>query len=191
MEVDSQLTEALNRLARGQEVPVHLFESAHEGLGRMAASLLRQERQDHTLSIHDLVGEAYLRFTRARDDLRFNSRAEFYALFRLFMRRVLLDHARRRNTGKRMPPGTQLYSGMIDEIESRVGLPHVDFLDLAEALERLEMTHPHEVQIVEFRFFFGLSDHEIGELLRLPRRRVQQKWHLAKALLARRLGELP
>jgi RNA polymerase sigma factor (TIGR02999 family) len=140
---------------------------------------LRRERSDHTLQPTALVHEVYVKiFGQTPPEAR--SRAHFIALAAQVMRRYLVDHARTKKTDKRGgdPQTVPLEHAFIyDERRSD------EFLAVHEALERLREWAPRQSQIVEMRYFGGMSEEEIAEYLKVSSRTVKRDWAMARAWL--------
>jgi RNA polymerase sigma factor (TIGR02999 family) len=167
--------EALDRL-----IPVVYTE-----LRRQAARHLRRERPGHTLLTTDLIHEAYLRLVDQKN-VRWQNRAHFFAVAAQLMRRILVDHARRRNRAKRGGSGIVL---PLDEgllVAAEKSDEHLLALD--EALMRLAAIDGRQSQIVELRFFSGLSIEETAAVLGVSLTTVKDDMNMAKAWLRRELG---
>ena len=156
-----------------------LFDLLYSDLRRIAAYQLRKERSDHTLQPTALVNEVYVKiFRQTPPEAR--SRAHFIALAAQVMRRFLVDHARNKKADKRghhaqmIPIETAL---IYDERRSD------EFLAVHDALERLREWAPRQSQIVEMRYFGGMSEDEIGEYLKISSRTVKRDWAMARAWL--------
>ena len=161
-----------------------LMPLVYDDLGRIAGSYLNAERGGHTLQATDLVHEAYLRLAEYREP-KFENRKHFYAVAAQAVRRILVDHARRRGASKRndsvLPPD----SGLVLQ-------PGIDVLALDEALSRLASNDPEKARIVELRYFAGLSVPAIAEMTGMSPATVKREWAIAKAWLFRALnGEAP
>jgi RNA polymerase sigma factor (TIGR02999 family) len=166
--------EALDRL-----IPVVYTE-----LRRQAARHLRRERAGHTLQTTDLIHEAYLRLVDQRN-VRWQNRAHFFAVAAQSMRRILVDHARRRRRAKRGGSGIVL---ALDERLVAAPKSDVDLLALDEALTRLAAIDVRQSQIVELRFFSGLSIEETSAVIGVSRTTVKDDLNMAKAWLRREIG---
>lgn len=157
-----------------------LMPKAYAELRRLAAYHLRLERSGHTLRPTDLVHEAYLRL-RQQHSIDAASRVEFMSLASMMMRRILVDHAKRRGRQKR---GNGVADVPIDDAAARTQIDiaeqQVDVLALEEALVKLAKLDPRQVQIVEFHFFGGLTFDEIAELLGVSLSTVMREWRLAR-----------
>jgi|HubBroStandDraft_4_1064222.scaffolds.fasta_scaffold28958_2 RNA polymerase sigma factor (TIGR02999 family) len=174
-----EITQLLARWSGGNRDALNeLMPLIYSELKRMAAAYLRGERPGATLQVTALVHEAYLRLVDCREP-RFESRKHFYVFAAQMMRRILVDHARRRNAGKRdvaVQPGSGI-----------VIAPNVDVLDLDDALQRLALADPGKARIVELRYFAGLSIEEVAEITDSSPATVKRQWTIARALLYRTL----
>jgi RNA polymerase sigma factor (TIGR02999 family) len=166
--------EALDRL-----LPVVYTE-----LHRQAARHLRRERAGHTLQTTDLIHEAYLRLVDQRN-VRWQNRAHFFAVAAQLMRRILVDHARRRGRAKR---GGSNIALPLDEGLVMAAESESDLLALDEALTRLAAIDARQTQIVELRFFGGLSIEETAAVLGVSPTTVKDDSNIAKAWLRREIG---
>jgi len=155
-------------------------------LRALAADFLVRERSDHTLQPTALVHEAWIRLS-AQDDSRWANRAQFFALAAQAMRRVLIDHARRKQAGKR--GGGLRRITLSPDVAPELDSSDVDLLVLDEALERLAALDARQARVVELRFFAGLTVEEVAEALGASARTVASQWRLARAWLSRELGE--
>jgi RNA polymerase sigma-70 factor (ECF subfamily) len=185
----SDITELLDRWSAGDEQALHtLLPLVYAELQTLAQHYLRQERVGHTLEPAALVHEAYLRLTGLRK-MRLQSRTHFYGAAATAMRRVLVDHARRRNAEKR---GGGLETVNTEpRLETPVDLP-LDVVALDGALERLAAFAPDKAKVVELRYFGGLSVDETAEFLGISPTTVKRHWKFARAFLYRALdGTVP
>ena len=141
---------------------------------------MRGERKDHTLQPTALVNEAYVRLLRGGEH-DWRDRAHFLAVASTVMRRILVDHARRRAAAKRRHAD--------DPSPPDVGGRHTPEVILAvdDALTRLAVSNPRQARIVELRFFAGLTDDEVASVLGVSPRTVKRDWATAKAWLYERL----
>lgn len=151
-------------------------------LRSLAKHFMRQERPDHTLQTTALINEAYLRLVRYRE-IEWQDRAHFFKIAAREMRRVLVDYARRRNANKRID-ARQV------SLDDAVGItlegdPNLIALD--EALTCLETLWPRKVQIVELRYFVGLSTDETARILGISTATVEREWRSAKAWMLNQL----
>ena len=154
-------------------------------LRRIAAAYLRRERRDHTLQPTALVHEAYLRLID-QSIADCHSRAQFFAIAAKLMRQILVDHARR---NRRIKRGGANKVALDDAGDVRQQEPQVDLLALNEALEKLTELDPRQGRIVELRFFGGLTEEEIAEILNVSTITVKRDWRIAKAALHHHLGQ--
>ena len=179
-----EVTELLNRYARGdKQAEQQLLPVIYKELRRIAAHHLRRERPGHTLQPTDLVHEAYLRMTGLRET-EWKSRTHFFAMAAQVMRHVLVDYARRREAGKR--GGGQAHLALTDDLAVS-GHQCLLILDLDAALTRLQRLHARQARVVELRFFAGLTEDEIAELLAVSVKTVKRDWIAARAWI---YGEL-
>ena len=159
----------------------------YRDLKRRAGAYLRRERHDHTLQPTALVHEAYLRLI-GQDRSDWQNRAQFFGIASQMMRRILVDHARERHATKR--PGAGLRVTLDDRIGAVVP-PGCELLALDDALNALEKAAPRQAQIVEMRYFGGLSETEVGAVLDLSRATVTREWQQARGWLYRRITNKP
>lgn len=180
----NSVTVLLQAWGRGDlEARDALLVVVHRELRRQAAGYLRRERRDHTLQPTALVHEAYLRLV-GQAHVPSQNRAQFYGLASQMMRRILVDHARRHRAAKR--PGAALQVALDDGMR-RVEPRSSELLDLDRALTELMAIDPRQGQIVELRYFGGLSEQAIADVLDVSRQTVTRDWQMAKAWLRRRL----
>jgi RNA polymerase sigma factor (TIGR02999 family) len=179
VDVTQLLTEwtAGNVAARDRLIPL-----VYDELREIAGRWLRRERMGHTLQPTALVHEAYLRLVDQRR-VRWRDRAHFFAVAATTMRRVLVDHARRRGAAKR--GGGALTIPLDDSVLGTAVAP--DILDLDQALDALGALDPRQVRVVELRVFAGLTVEETAEVLQLSPSTIKNDWSLAKAWLYREL----
>ena len=152
-------------------------------LRRFAASLFRRERPNHTLQATALVHEVYLRL---RDQVTADCRdpGQFFAVAVRLMRQILVNHAVRRRAAKR---GGGVSPVRLESVVVQMEHLEVDFLALNEALEKLARLDPRQSQIVELRFFAGLTENEIAQILNIAPITVKREWRMAKAVLQHQL----
>ena len=157
----------------------------YDQLRQQAARYLRREHRVHTLQTTALINEAYLRLIDAKE-VRWQGRAHFFAIAANLMRRILVDHARRRDAEKR--GGSQIRL-TLDQTMLPASQSDVDVLAIDEALTRLAAIDRQQAQIVELRFFSGLSVEETAAALGISPRTVKRDWSVARAWLRREIGE--
>ena len=182
----SAVTELLVAWGGGDDSALEqLMPLVHAELSRLARREMHGEREGHTLQTTALVNEAYLRLVKLTG-VTWNDRAHFFAMSARLMRRILVDHARSRRYLKR-GGGAPLVT--FNE-EVTVGMqPGTDLLALDDALEALAAVDPRKSQIVELRFFGGLSVEETAAALHVSAGTVMRDWRLAKAWLLKQLDE--
>jgi RNA polymerase sigma factor (TIGR02999 family) len=144
-------------------------------LRRLAAHYLRDEHSAPTFQATALVHEFYLRISSVQD-IEWQGRSQFIAVAAQIMRRILIDHARKRQRIKRDP-------GLGVPFEEAIAPPDFDVLVVDQALQRMMTSFPRHAQIVELRFFGGLDSPEIAETLGVSLRTVERDWRFAKAWL--------
>lgn len=166
--------------ARDRLLPV-----VYEELRRLAHCHLADERHAETLNTTALVHEAYLKLVRL-DRATFRGRAYFFAVASRAMRQILVDHARSRNRVRRGGGAVPL---ALEEAFVAVEERAEDLVALDEALTRLSAFDPRASQIVECRFFGGLTAEEIGEVLDLTPATVHREWVVARTWLYRAMQE--
>ncbi|HEX5719065.1 MAG TPA: ECF-type sigma factor [Thermoanaerobaculia bacterium] len=176
------LTRLLSAWSQGDgEALDRLAPLVYGKLRQLASCYLRRERPGHVLETGALVNEAFLRlFSQHR--VSWKNRSHFFAIAALMMRRVLIEHARRRQHAGRVPC-------LPLEAAAEVGLAEAsDVLALDEALRQLSARHPQAGKIVELRFFGGLNESEISEVLGISVPTVKRRWRFARAWLHRYLA---
>jgi RNA polymerase sigma factor (TIGR02999 family) len=177
---DHEVTRLLHEWASGNEQAVtRLMELVYPELHRIAARHLRGERQGHTLQPTALVHEAYLRLAK-QPDQDWQGRTHFFAVAARIVRRVLVDHARARQTVKR---GEGHIAITLSDAAGSVKPPEVGLLDLDAALTALERLDAKQSQVVELRYFAGLSVEETAAVLRVSESSVKRDWVIAKTWL--------
>lgn len=180
------VTNLIRRSSSGDlDARARLFSSVYVELRRLARGVLRAERRDHTLQPTALVHEAYVRL--AKSDSPCTSRSHFFGIAASAMRRILVDHARARDAQKR---GGGLARLTLETLEQAGQDPcaGVDVLVLDDALTRLESLDPRQCEIVELRFFGGLSVEETATAMGVSERTVKRDWQMARAWLRREIA---
>lgn len=184
--VSTDLTLLLRAAQRGETgASERLWGAVYDELRQVAHHKLLGERAGHTLNTTALVHEAYLKLvdqTRAE----FNDRLHFFAMASRVMRNILIDYARRRKAQKR--GGDAPHIALEDAVVSANESADV-FLALDKALSQLASFDERLAQVVEYRFFGGMQEKEIAELLDLSPRTIRRDWRKARAWLARALAE--
>jgi len=154
----------------------------YEELRRLARRYLRGERAGHSLQATALVNEAYVRLVDYKR-MQWQNRAHFFAVSAQLMRRILVDHARRHNLKR---GGAVQHVSLEDAAEVGQGRP-TDLVALDDAMNALGRFDARKVQVVEMRFFGGLSVEETAEVLKVSPVTVMRDWNTAKAWLHREL----
>lgn len=157
-----------------------------EELRSQARRYLRREVDGHTLETNDLVQEVLLHL-HGRDSVAFKNRAQFFGVAAQAMRRILVDHARRKQRAKRGNGLRPIHLELVPEIPATLSVDHVDLGALAEALEILQKLDPRQAKIVDLRFFVGLTVEETAAALEISPATVKREWKLAKLWLYREL----
>ncbi|HKQ80028.1 MAG TPA: sigma-70 family RNA polymerase sigma factor [Blastocatellia bacterium] len=162
-----------------------LISLVYRELRRMARQYMRRERAGATLQTTALINELYIRLIDYTQ-MRWQDRAHFFAVAAQAMRRILVERARARQSDKR-GAGTQMVS--LDEAANLAVERTADLVALDDALTSLAAVAPRKVQIVELRYFGGLSIEEAAEVLGVSSPTVQREWRAAKAWLYRAISE--
>ena len=186
---DGDVSALLRAWSNGDQNAIQaLTPIVYDELHRLARHYMRRERSGHSLQATALVNEAYMRladYTR----MRWQDRAHFFAVSAQVMRRILVEHARRHNVKR----GRGVQHVSLDEV---VVVAHgkeaeTDLVALDEALVALARIDPRKAQIVEMRFFGGLTVEEIGDVLRVSTGTIKRDWRAAKAWLYQELSDEP
>ena len=177
------LDETARWLDTGSSDLADALPAVYSELRRLAGGYLRDERADHTLQPTALVHEAYLRLQSQRS-VDWANRAQFLGVAAKMMRRILLDHATAHRAAKRGGGAACVSLDSALDVCERQEIPA---LRLNEALQTLESVDPRQAQVVELRFFGGLTIPEIGELLSISPATVKREWTIAKLWLEREL----
>jgi len=176
--------DAINRLIEAGDFDA-LTEIVYGELRALAGAYMQRERANHTLQPTALANEVYLRLV-GKTNIEWRGQAQFLAIAARAMRQILVDHARAKATAKRGGDRARLSlsdtSGIVDDAA-------IDVLDLDEALAALHELDPRKAQVVELRFFAGLTTREAAEALQLSTTTVDDDWFMARAWLRRRLAE--
>jgi RNA polymerase sigma factor (TIGR02999 family) len=162
----------------------------YDQLRRMARSYMRSERPGHTLQATALVNEAFLRLVDTRD-VDWTDRAHFFAVCARVMRRILVDAARSRAATKRGGHADRVEHSTainLDDLPSPGSEIRAQVCALDEVLDTLAQIDPRRAQVVELRFFGGLTVEETGQVLQVSPQTVMRDWRLARAWLARELS---
>jgi len=183
--VRDRVTELLHSATGGsREALDELMPLVYRELRRLAGAQLKSERPHHTLQATALANEAYLKLVH-QGRVEWQNRAHFFAVAARVMRRILVDHARRQRARKR--GGGAGHVTLSEVVDAPVSGGEVDVVALEAALEKLTALEPRYGEIVELRFFGGLSVEETAEVLRISKATVKRDWASAKAILYREL----
>ena len=171
--------------ARGGERPAlqELYALVYDELRGLAEARLRKERRGHTLQPTALVNEVYLRLDPSKDS--WENRRHFFGAASQAMRRILVDHARRRLAGKR---GAGLQRVTLADLDVASPEADVDLVALDTALEGLEREEPRLAGVVTMRVFAGMSIEQTADALELSPATVKRDWVFARAWLTERMG---
>jgi RNA polymerase sigma-70 factor (ECF subfamily) len=179
-----EITRLLLEMREGNpEAAPNLIPLVYEQLRRTARSLLRNERGDHTLQPTALVNDALMRLI-GKECLEWQSRAQFFAVSSKIMRHILIDHARAHGADKR---GGEFQKISLDHVFAYEWRQADSFLSLNQALERLQEFDPRLCSVVEMRFFAGMTEEEISEVLKVSVRTVKRDWQFARDWLYREM----
>ena len=179
----SQTTRLLKAVHAGDHTAAErLLPLVYAELHRVANAYMRRERPDHTLQPTALINEAYMRMVG--NGIDWQNHQHFIGVAATVMRRVLVDHARAHNAGKR--------GGDLHRVELEEGLAFstersIEVIAVDDALSELQTLNPRQAQVVELRYFAELSDEQIAALLNISTRTVQRDWLLAKDWLSQRV----
>jgi RNA polymerase sigma factor (TIGR02999 family) len=165
-----------------------LLPLVYRELRDQAARYLRRERRDHTLEPTALVHEAYVRLV-GQDRVSWQNRAHFFGLAAQMMRRILVDHARKHQAAKRPDAGLKVTWDDRDWVA--VQPRDCELLLLDQALSDLAAFDPRQAHTVELRYFGGLSEQEVADVLGVSRATVTREWNSARAWLFRRMTRGP
>jgi RNA polymerase sigma factor (TIGR02999 family) len=186
----SDVTQILSPIDGGDpHAAEQLLPLVYDELRKLAAGHMANESPAHSLDATALVHEAYLRLVGPAADHNFANRAHFFAVAANAMRRVLVDHARRRHALKRGGP-----RGPVRLDPQRLPAPYVDadlWIDLNDALTAFEEVDAPAAELANLRIFGGLSVEEAGEALNLPRATAFRVWTYARAWLTAALADKP
>jgi RNA polymerase sigma factor (TIGR02999 family) len=184
-DTSNDLTQLLHAWRNGDEAARNqLMSLVYDELRRLAGSYLRRERVEHTLQPTALVHEAYLQLID-QSQVSWESRAHFFGAAARLMRRILVDHARAHKAEKRGGGEERL------ELNEAIGVPaqkDINLLALDDALSELTRIDQQQSQIVELRYFGGLSIEETATVLKISPATVKREWSMAKVWLYRQIS---
>ena len=161
----------------------HLTPIVYSELRRLAGYYMGRERSGHSLQATALVNEAYLKLVDCKR-MRWENRAHFFAVSAKLMRRILVDHARRHNLKR----GGGVQHVALEDSAIAGATPDEDLVALDEAMHALAQIDPRKAQVVELRFFGGLSVEESAEVLKVSQITVMRDWSTARAWLYREIN---
>ena len=181
----SEVTQLLREWSGGrQEARDELLGLVYEPLRAIASRHLHREREGHTLQPTALVNELYLKLVGQRS-VAWNDRAHFFAVAAQVMRRILVDHARRKKSDKR---GGDMIPVTIGAALDLAASETFDVVALDVALENLEKIFPQQARVVELRFYAGLTIDETAAVLGVSPATISREWTMARAWLRRELS---
>ncbi|WP_162179938.1 sigma-70 family RNA polymerase sigma factor [Bryobacter aggregatus] len=184
--IPSDITQMLASWSNGDPAALpQLAEALYQDLRRIAISILRRESPNITLQATSLVHELYVKLN-TQDRAHFESRGHFFAIAARLMRHIIVDHARHRNAAKR--GGGQLPNELADNLATPE--MSLDYLALDKALHELQAIDARKGQVVELKFFLGLSIPEIAAFLNISDSTVEREWALSRAWLRKTMRGL-
>jgi RNA polymerase sigma factor (TIGR02999 family) len=184
-DVKDDITQVLQAVEQHETVSEESMSRIYQELRRIAAARMAAESAGQTLQATALVHEAWLRLFGSNAG-RWQNRSHFFAAAALAMRRILIECARRKMSVKR---GERVEHVGIDEMDIAQALPDERILLVDEALERLQKTDAELARVVVLKFFGGLTNVEVAEIMGVTERTVQNKWVFAKAWLVDNIRE--
>ena len=184
--LSQNITHLLKEWSNGDERALNeLTPLVYEELRQQAARYMRKERAGHSLQATALINEAYLRLIDVKN-VQWQNRAHFFAIAANLMRRILVDHARKRDAEKR--GGSQVLLTLDDAFAGQKP-SDVDLLAIDQALTKLAALDSQQARVVELRFFSGLTVEETATALNVSARSVKRDWSVARAWLRREIGD--
>lgn len=185
METPGQITQLLVRWSEGDRAALdELIPLVYDELRRLAGRYRAHEAHGNTLEATAIVHEAYLRLS-AQQKLSWQNRAQFFGLASKLIRNILVDHARAQRAEKRGGGQFRLSISKADQFGSD---PDVDLIDLSDAMSKLAIQYPQHSQIVELRYFGGLTIEETSEVMGISHATVERHWDFARAWLRREMS---
>ena len=179
----SDVTQILSQIEAGDpSASDQLLPLVYDELRKLAAARMKYERSDHTLQATALVHEAWMRLVDVDVASNWNSRGHFFAAAAEAMRRILVEHARRKNRRELLQARVRL-----DVIEGELPSTHDDVLAVSDALDRLAVIHPQKAELVKLRYFARLSLAEAADALGFSSATADRHWKYARAWLCREL----
>ena len=182
----SEVTRLLRQFGAGNRSGVDkLFATVYQELRNLAAQFFQREPQGNTLQPTALVHEAYVKLVDQKN-VDWQGQTHFFAVAAQAMRRILVDHARQRRAAKR--GGRKKRVLLVEDLVAGFQ-PNDDLLAVDEVLSKLTLLDPRQAQMVELRFFGGLSVTEAAEVLGMSKRSAEREWTMVRAWLRRELSE--
>lgn len=184
MSLPGEVTEKLQAWSKGDSSALtELIPMVYEELCAIANRYLRREAPNHTIQTSALVHEAYMELI-GDHEIEWQSRKHFFAIVAKVMRRILVDYAVAKQTAKR---GGKVYKISVDELLDLPEKQELEIISLNDALEALAIQDPKKCQLIELRFFVGLSIEETATVMNLSVATANREWRLAKAWLYREI----
>jgi len=184
--IDHKITQILGDWQGGDDdAKERLLGAVYDDLKRHARSLMSRERQNHTLQPTALVHEAFLKMGNATG-VQWRDRKHFFGITSHLMRQILVDHARSHSTNKR---GNRVIHFSTDDVDIPVDERADSILAIHEVLDKLWTMDKRQAQIVEMRFFGGMTNEEIAEAFDINERTVIREWQSARLWLYRELNQ--
>ena len=181
----TEVTALLKAWSRGDQAALdRLADHVYGELRLIARRYMRNQSAGNTLQTTAVVNEAYLRLVDVKN-IDWQQRAQFFALSAQIMRRILVDAARARGSHKR---GGGVVKVNVDEIPVLAPERDSSLVALDEALDKFAKIAPRQAKVVELRYFGGLSEEEVADVLKTSTRTVRRDWDLARSWLKRELG---
>lgn len=177
----SDVTQILSRIEHGDSAAAEqLLPLVYDELRKLASGKMSHEDPAHTLQPTGLVHEAYLRLVDVEQAQYWDSRGHFFAAAAEAMRRILVDHARRKKAAKHGGGRAQLY---LSDVDLTIADGSAEVLELNDALEKLAEKHERKAELVKLRFFAGLTNEQAAEVLGISEATAYSDWSYARAWL--------
>jgi RNA polymerase sigma factor (TIGR02999 family) len=186
--MNSQITQLLKKWGSGdKQVEADLFAQVYKELRQLAGHYIRQERPGHTLQPTALVHEVYVRVLESAS-VDWQDRKHFMAVASRAMRRVLVDYAKARHAAKRRVPEAE--AALAAENKCYTDAIGEEVLSVHAALDKLALSEPRQAQVVELRYFGGLSFEETADTLGISVPTVKRDWQLARVALYKEIAQV-
>ncbi|MEJ6581996.1 MAG: sigma-70 family RNA polymerase sigma factor [Akkermansiaceae bacterium] len=179
------VTQILSQVKRGEASSEQLLTAVYDELRSLARAKMARERQGHTLQATALVHEAWLSLGGGPEG-QWENRRHFFGAAAEAMRRILVDHARKRQAGKR---GSGAEKVELFEMEIEAHVPPDELLAVHEVLEELEQEDPQTAELVKMRYFIGLTMQEAADALGLKKRTAEGVWEYGRTWMRHRLRD--